>query len=44
MARWVGPPSQINFRNGITMATDAPVQIPRARISELIEREEKQLN
>ncbi len=26
------------------MATDAPVQIPRQRISELIEREEKQLN
>src|SRR5689334_10237083 len=26
------------------MATDAPVQIPRQRIAELIEREEKQLN
>ena len=26
------------------MATDAPVQIPRQRISELIEREEKELN
>ena len=26
------------------MAADAPVQIPRQRISELIEREEKQLN
>ncbi len=26
------------------MATDAPVQIPRQRLSELIEREEKQLN
>ncbi len=33
-----------DFRNGITMATDAPVQIPRQRISELIEREESQLN
>ena len=26
------------------MATDAPVQIPRQRIAELVEREEKQLN
>src|SRR3954469_16571107 len=34
----------VRLRNGITMATDAPVQIPRQRISELIEREEKELN
>ncbi len=26
------------------MATDAPVQIPRQRIAELVEREEKELN
>src|SRR3954453_19543041 len=37
-------PGDLNQGNGITMATDAPVQIPRQRISELIEREEKQLN
>src|SRR3954453_20387617 len=34
----------VRLRNGIIMATDAPVQIPRQRISELIEREEKELN
>ncbi len=31
-------------RNGITMAIETPVQIPRQRIKELIEREEAQLN
>src|SRR4051812_9159901 len=34
----------VRLRNGITMATDAPVQIPRQRIAELVEREEKELN
>src|SRR3954452_23606127 len=31
-------------RNGITMAIESPVQIPRQRIQELVEREEAQLN
>src|SRR4051812_22202173 len=34
----------VQLRNGIPMATQSPVQIPRQRIAELIEREEKQLN
>src|SRR4051794_6899065 len=31
-------------RNGISMATQSPVQIPRQRLQELIEREEAKLN
>src|SRR3954452_9590159 len=31
-------------RNGISMATQSPVQIPRQRLQELIEREESRLN
>src|SRR4051794_39168543 len=38
------PGGPVRLGNGITMATDAPVQIPRQRIAELVEREEKALN
>src|SRR3954465_4723303 len=34
----------LQLRNGISMATHSPVQIPRQRLAELIAREEQQLN